>query len=418
MRCASASICAPASRSARARATYGCPSLLEEYDAVLLATGCMAAIRLPLRGVDDAADDPVRRLPNAEYGLDFLMELHRGEKKTVGKRVAVVGAGLHCARLRAGLAAPRRRGCHDPHAHHRGIHPGHQGGDPRGQARGHQDPWPAHAHRADHRRGWPADRRAVRAEPAGRLARRRPAAGDPDRGLRVRRAVRHALDRDRPEDRQRLSRPRGRARPLGRRPGRRGGHDLGRGPVRRRRFRDRRLDRGRGGRPGPQDRAQDGHLADGPRAAQAGGQDRAGRGAAARALLGLHPAAAHPDGADEVALRLRSSSRRRRATIRIWPWRRPSAATSAITSTRSTRTTASIAAPASRSRRATASSWSSGVEIKEDGSYGELAETSQWDQVGAIWIDNNECIRCGACYMVCPTKCISITKNEIFYQDV
>jgi formate dehydrogenase major subunit len=60
----------------------------------------------------------------------------------------------------------------------------------------------------------------------------------------------------------------------------------------------------------------------------------------------------------------------------------------------------------------------SGIEIKEDGSYGELRESSQWDQVGAIWIDNNECIRCGACYMVCPTKCISITKNEIFYQDV
>ena len=51
-------------------------------------------------------------------------------------------------------------------------------------------------------------------------------------------------------------------------------------------------------------------------------------------------------------------------------------------------------------------------------SYGSLAETSQWDRVGAIWIDNNECIRCGACFMVCPTQCIHITKNEIFYQDV
>ncbi len=59
-----------------------------------------------------------------------------------------------------------------------------------------------------------------------------------------------------------------------------------------------------------------------------------------------------------------------------------------------------------------------GVEIKEDGSYGELEETREWDKVGAIWIDNNQCIRCGACYLVCPTKCISITKNEIFYQDV
>jgi len=59
-----------------------------------------------------------------------------------------------------------------------------------------------------------------------------------------------------------------------------------------------------------------------------------------------------------------------------------------------------------------------GVEIKKDGSYGDLKEANQWDRVGAIWIDNNECIRCGACYMVCPTKCISITRNEIFLQDV
>ena len=59
-----------------------------------------------------------------------------------------------------------------------------------------------------------------------------------------------------------------------------------------------------------------------------------------------------------------------------------------------------------------------GVEINEDGSYGKLKETQEWDEVGAIWIDNNECIRCGACYKVCPTNCISITRNEMFYQDV
>jgi formate dehydrogenase major subunit len=59
-----------------------------------------------------------------------------------------------------------------------------------------------------------------------------------------------------------------------------------------------------------------------------------------------------------------------------------------------------------------------GVEIKQDGSYGDLQETKEWDQVGAIWVDNNECIRCGACYKVCPTHCISITKNEMFLQDV
>ena len=59
-----------------------------------------------------------------------------------------------------------------------------------------------------------------------------------------------------------------------------------------------------------------------------------------------------------------------------------------------------------------------GVDINSDGTYGDLQEARDWDKVGAIWIDNNECIRCGACFMVCPTKCISITKNEIFYQDV
>jgi glutamate synthase (NADPH) small chain len=59
-----------------------------------------------------------------------------------------------------------------------------------------------------------------------------------------------------------------------------------------------------------------------------------------------------------------------------------------------------------------------GVEIQNDGTYGELHEAKDWNNVGAIWIDNNECIRCGACYMVCPTRCISITKNEMFYQDV
>ncbi len=60
----------------------------------------------------------------------------------------------------------------------------------------------------------------------------------------------------------------------------------------------------------------------------------------------------------------------------------------------------------------------SGVEIQRDGTYGSLEETGEWNAVGAIWIDNNQCIRCGACHMVCPTRCISISKNEIYYQDV
>jgi formate dehydrogenase major subunit len=53
-----------------------------------------------------------------------------------------------------------------------------------------------------------------------------------------------------------------------------------------------------------------------------------------------------------------------------------------------------------------------GVEIRDDGSYGQLQEARDWNQVGAIWIDNNECIRCGACFRACPVRCISITRDE------
>jgi len=60
----------------------------------------------------------------------------------------------------------------------------------------------------------------------------------------------------------------------------------------------------------------------------------------------------------------------------------------------------------------------SGVEIGDDGSYGKLLETREWNQVGAIWIDNNECIRCGACYVACPVKCISISRCELSEVEV
>ena len=51
----------------------------------------------------------------------------------------------------------------------------------------------------------------------------------------------------------------------------------------------------------------------------------------------------------------------------------------------------------------------------EDGSYGELDETREWNKVGAIWIDNNECIRCGACYKVCPTNFLQGTSQATGY---
>ena len=77
-------------------------ALLKDFDAVLLATGCMAALQLPFKDGDPKAHGDV------EYGLDFLLEYHRGEKKTVGRRVAVVGAGftsLDCARVARRLGA-------------------------------------------------------------------------------------------------------------------------------------------------------------------------------------------------------------------------------------------------------------------------------------------------------------------------
>jgi NADPH-dependent glutamate synthase beta subunit-like oxidoreductase/ferredoxin len=59
-----------------------------------------------------------------------------------------------------------------------------------------------------------------------------------------------------------------------------------------------------------------------------------------------------------------------------------------------------------------------GVEVLPDGSYGNLVEAREWNQVGAIWIDNNECIRCGACFRACPVDCISITRNEFAEVDL
>jgi glutamate synthase (NADPH/NADH) small chain len=395
----------------------GLSTLLEEYDAVLLATGCMAAIRLPLRGVEDAADDPVRRLPNAEYGLDFLMELHRGAQKTVGNRVAVVGAGftaLDCARVSL------RLGAEDVTIHMRTteeyipvtkeeIHEAKREGtkilglrtpvglitDEDGRLTGVQFV-------QNRLGGWRAGgrRQAIPIEGSEFV--------EPCDTLLIaigQKTVNDYLDLEVELDRWGAVRVDERgmtsveglfaagdfvigastvveAVGLGRKTALKMdtwlmGRERRKLVVKIEPVEEPRRDRSWDFIP-PQ------HIPMEPmksrfetlelEAEKGYGQDLAVE-EAKRCYLCHHKYEIDPDNCIYC-----------RACIEVAP-----------------RNCIKLV---------------SGVEIKEDGSYGELRESSQWDQVGAIWIDNNECIRCGACYMVCPTKCISITKNEIFYQDV
>lgn len=57
-----------------------------------------------------------------------------------------------------------------------------------------------------------------------------------------------------------------------------------------------------------------------------------------------------------------------------------------------------------------------GCEKKENGSVGELIQTSIWSQGLAIAIDNKRCIRCGKCYEICPMRCIHVLKVELIEQ--
>jgi len=49
------------------------------------------------------------------------------------------------------------------------------------------------------------------------------------------------------------------------------------------------------------------------------------------------------------------------------------------------------------------------VQVTEDGDL-KYVEAKGWDEVEAITIDNNMCIRCGNCVRACPVDCISISK--------
>jgi glutamate synthase (NADPH) small chain len=57
------------------------------------------------------------------------------------------------------------------------------------------------------------------------------------------------------------------------------------------------------------------------------------------------------------------------------------------------------------------------IELADDGSLNYI-ETKLWSETRAIAIDNDKCIRCGNCYRACPVDCISISKYELEIKDL
>lgn len=389
--------------------------LLADYDAVLLATGCMAATPLPLRGEWQERDP--REVPGVEHGLDFLVAMHRGEIKTVGRRVAVIGAGftaLDCARVAVRLGGKEVT-----------IH-----------IRTAEEYIPVTQEEI-----FEAKREGVRIK-----------------GLRS--PMQLVLDGEGKVAGVEFAQNRlGGWRESGRRiaipiedsefvepcdtviiaVGQQTVHDFSDTALQLDRWKNARLgDNGMTSQPGVF--AAGDYVSGASTVVQSVGHGR------------------------KIARRIDAwllGRERRRETVRIEPVARPLRERGDDFIARQPMPTAALGKRIKSMAceveagfdQATAHEEAKrcylchlryqidvdrciycracievaprnciklvgGVEIGADGAYGKLIETREWNKIGAIWIDNNECIRCGACYNVCPVKCISISRCELTEVEV
>ncbi|MBF0159573.1 MAG: FAD-dependent oxidoreductase [Magnetococcales bacterium] len=388
--------------------------LLAEFDAVLLSTGCMAPIRLPLRGFSPQDDDPVRTIQDAEYGLDFLLDIHRGENKRVGHRVAIIGDGftaLDCARMARRLGAEVT------------IH-----------IRTTEDDSPVTAEEL-----FEAKREGIRikglrtavalqVDEHGRLTgvefvqnrlggwfpngRRQPLAIDGSEFTESYDTVIAAIGQQTVNDFL---------------------------DVRVELNRNQLVRIGNNGMTSVHGLFAAGDYVNGPATAVAAiGHGRYIAAQIDHWLVGrtrsqqvrIEPVA--------QPLRERSSDfivRQHMPTVPLTKRLKPAtcevetgfnhdlAVEEAkrcylcnlryqINVDRCIYCRACIEVAPRNCIKLVRD-----IDIQSDGSYGALKETREWNQVAAIWIDNNECIRCGACYRVCPVSCISITRNELVTVD-
>jgi formate dehydrogenase major subunit len=387
--------------------------LMAEFDAVLLATGCMAASHLPLSG-EWKNRNPLG-VPGVEYGLDFLLDMHRGVKKTVGKRVAVIGAGftaLDCARVAVRLGAEEVT---------------------------------IHLRTAE-------EYIPVTAEEIFEVKRE----GIHIKGLRS--PVGLSVDNDGRLSGVEFAQNRlGGYRESGRRIaipiegsefvepcdtaiiaiGQKTVHDFTDLPVE--------LDKWQNARLG-----------------ESGMTSQNGIFAAGDFVRGASTVVQAVGHGREIARRIDAwllGKARRRQVVRITPVAQPlrehafdfiprrhipTVPLDQRNATCEVETGMDQAMAKEEAKRCYLCNLRyqidvdrciycracievaprnciklvSGVEITDDGSYGKLLETREWNQVGAIWIDNNECIRCGACYVACPVKCISISRCELSEVEV